>query len=444
MCGPSGGPALNKKGLVTMNGMRAKQDRIGSGARSTSRRHLGTSVQQLGAVLLCLSVLAAACGQAAEPTPEPIPEEAYTSIVSVTGEVLPAASITVSAQAGGTAEEVLVGPGDVVAAGDLLVRLNAAEAELAVARAQVALEAAQTRLALLQARPRPEGIAVAQAQVEAAKPAVDQALARLDQLTAGSLSAEIAAARAQVTQAEIDDLVAYEWHEDTMKCFNVNIPGQEKRQVCPLLGPQEEKARLRMEAAGEALDATEANLHALLNQRDDRIRVVETAVESAKEQQSAAEAQLAQAKVGASAEEIAAAEAAIRQAEVTLEKAQVALQRTEVRAPMGGTVGMVELRAHELVVPGQPLITLGDLDTLRVETTDLDEIDVARVKMGQIVDVTFDALPNQMFTGRVVRISPMAESSAGGVNYTAVIELEELHEAVRWGMTAFVDIEAAS
>jgi len=228
-----------------------------------------------------------------------------------------------------------------------------------------------------------------------------------------------------------------------MKCFNVNIPGQEKRQVCPLLGSQEEKTRLRMGAAGEALDAAEANLYALLNQRDDRVRVAETAVDSAKEQQSAAEAQLAQAKVGASAEEIAAAEAAIRQAEVTLEKAQVALQRTEVRAPMGGTVGMVELRAHELVVPGQPLITLGDLDTLRVETTDLDEIDVARVKMGQIVDVTFDALPNQTFTGRVMRISPMAESSGGGVNYTAVIKLEELHQAVRWGMTAFVDIEAA-
>ncbi|MGD2147193.1 MAG: efflux RND transporter periplasmic adaptor subunit [Anaerolineae bacterium] len=426
-----------------MNGMRAKKDRIGAGARATSRRHRGSSVRRLGALLLLLSGLVVACGGTAEPTPEPIPDEAYTNLVSVTGEVLPAISVTVSAQAGGTAEEVLVGPGDAVAAGDLLVRLNAAEAELAVARAQVALDAAQARVTLLKARPRPEEVAVAQAQVEAAKPAVDQAVARLDQLKAGSLSAEIVAARAQVTLAEIDDLVAYEWHEDTMKCFNVNIPGQEKRQVCPLLGPQEEKARLRMEAAGEALDATEANLYALLNQRDDRIRVAETAVESAKEQQSAAEAQLAQAKVGASAEEIAGAEAAIEQAEVALEKAQVALQRTEVRAPLGGTVGMVELREQELVIPGQPLITLGDLETLRVETTDLDEIDVARVEVGQTVDVTFDALPNQVFTGQVKRISPMAESSGGGVNYTAIIELEELDEAVRWGMTAFVDIEVA-
>ena len=436
-------PPPSKRGLVTMNRMGVEQDRIRRGTRSTSARRFGTGVRRVGALLLCLSVLVTACGQGAEPTPELIPDEAYTNVVSVTGEVLPAASMTVSAQAGGMAEEVLVAPGDVVAAGDLLARLDAAEAELGVARAQVALKAAQTRLALLQARPRPEEVAIAQAQVEAAKPSVDQAVARLGQLEAGSLSAEIAAARAQVTLAEIDDLVAYEWHEDTMNCFNVNIPGKEKQQICPLLGPQEEKARLRMEAAGEALGAAEANLYTLLNQRGDRIRVAETAVDSAKEQQSAAEAQLAQAKVGASAEEIAAAEAAIRQAEVALEKAQVALQRAEVRAPMGGTVGMVELRESELVAPGQPLIVIGDLDTLRVETTDLDEIDVARVEVGQTVDVTFDALPNQVFTGRVKRISPMAESGGGGVNYTAIIELDELHEAVRWGMTAFVDIEVA-
>ena len=87
------------------------------------------------------------------------------------------------------------------------------------------------------------------------------------------------------------------------------------------------------------------------------------------------------------------------------------------------------------------MVTIGDLSTLRVETTDLDEIDVARVDVGQVVDVTFDALPDQVFSGRVTRISPMAEQESGGVNYTAVVELESLDPLIRWGMTAFVDIE---
>jgi multidrug resistance efflux pump len=376
--------------------------------------------------------------------PTPLPEQTFASVVSVTGEVVPAEWATVSAQAGGTAVEVLVEPGDEVAAGDLLVRLDAADAEFAVKRAQVAVEAAQASLAVLQARPRREEVAVAEAQVEATQPAVDQAEARLAQLRAGSLDAEIAAAKAQVTLKEIDELVADEFHDDTMKCFNVKIPGQEKKQICPLLGPTEEKARFRLDAVREESDAARSRLQALIGQRGDRLHAAELAVERAKEQQDAAEAQLAQAKAGGSPEEIAAAEAAIRQAEAALKKAEVALERTAVRAPLGGTVGMVQLRENELVAPGQPLVTVGDLDTLWVETTDLDEIDVARVDVGQAVDVTFDALPDRVFTGLVKRISPMAESDGGGVNYTAIVELEELDPVIRWGMTAFVDIEAGS
>ena len=87
------------------------------------------------------------------------------------------------------------------------------------------------------------------------------------------------------------------------------------------------------------------------------------------------------------------------------------------------------------------LVIVGDLATLRVETTDLDEIDVARVSVGQQVGVTFDALPERVFAGTVTRVSPMATSGSGGVNYTVVIELDDVAPALRWGMTAFVDIE---
>ncbi|MBE9472285.1 MAG: HlyD family efflux transporter periplasmic adaptor subunit, partial [Chloroflexi bacterium] len=75
------------------------------------------------------------------------------------------------------------------------------------------------------------------------------------------------------------------------------------------------------------------------------------------------------------------------------------------------------------------------------ETTDLDETQVARVADDQQAAITFDALPERVFTGHVTRISPMAKPGAGGVNYTVVIELAETDPAILWGMTAFVDIE---
>jgi HlyD family secretion protein len=99
------------------------------------------------------------------------------------------------------------------------------------------------------------------------------------------------------------------------------------------------------------------------------------------------------------------------------------------------------VREGEMLVPGQPVLTVGDLTGLRVETTDLSEVDVARVTVGQPVNVTFDAVKGKTFTGQVARIAPMSSQGQGGVNYTVIVELDQLDPALRWGMTAFTDIE---
>ncbi len=140
-------------------------------------------------------------------------------------------------------------------------------------------------------------------------------------------------------------------------------------------------------------------------------------------------------------EQVAVAEANVALAEAALEAARARLAPHDVSAPFDGTVGAVHVRTGEFVAAGQPLVTLGDLTTLRVETADLDEVDVARVEVGQPATVAFDALPEMVFTGRVVQVAPMASSGGGGVNYTVVIELDQIAPIIRWGMTAFVDIE---
>ena len=86
------------------------------------------------------------------------------------------------------------------------------------------------------------------------------------------------------------------------------------------------------------------------------------------------------------------------------------------------------------------MVGLGDLNQLRVETTDLSEVDVARVRAGQTVKVTFDALPNVAIDGRVTSLAPMSTPGQSGVNFIAIVELDRLHPALRWGMTAFVDM----
>ncbi|MCJ7739594.1 MAG: efflux RND transporter periplasmic adaptor subunit [Anaerolineae bacterium] len=391
------------------------------------------------ACLVALS-LAACSGQVEEPPVSDL-ESDFVPMLSVTGKVVPAVWTSLSSQVSGTVEEVLVTYGDVVAASDLLIRLDSTDAQLAVAQAEAVLGNALAQKALVEAGVRLEQIAVAEAQVESATASLAQSSAERSRFEAGSLEAEIAAARAQVAAAQAEHRAAREMHDDTMKCYDVPQPDGTTRNVCPALGTLEEQARYNMHAAEQALEAAQAQLDALTAGVDDRQRAVNAAVWAASAQRDATQAQLDLLKAGPTDQEIAVADAAVSQARAALDAAGIVLERCEIRAPIGGTVGAVDTRIGEWIVPGQSLVTIGDLTTLRVETTDLDEIDVVQIVEGETVIVTFDALPGQTFDGRVTQIYPMASPGAGGVNYTVLIEVAEMPEQVRWGMTAFVDVE---
>jgi multidrug resistance efflux pump len=148
-------------------------------------------------------------------------------------------------------------------------------------------------------------------------------------------------------------------------------------------------------------------------------------------------------KAGPDPEDVALAEARIDNAQAQLTAAEAALDDLLLLSPFPGTVTELSVKPGEWIAPGQPLLQLADLSELHIETTDLNEIDVARVEIGDAVLVTFDALPGVVLGGKVTRIAPKASAGAG-VNYTVWIELDEIPDALRWGMTAFVDIEVGS
>ncbi len=114
-------------------------------------------------------------------------------------------------------------------------------------------------------------------------------------------------------------------------------------------------------------------------------------------------------------------------------------------APFDGTVGQVPVNEWETVASGELVVALGDMSSLRVEIEDLSETDVGRLQAGQPADITFEAFPGRKVAGRVARISPMNNTKGGGVNYDVVVEFADRDlPALRWGMTAHVDIRVAS
>jgi multidrug resistance efflux pump len=109
-------------------------------------------------------------------------------------------------------------------------------------------------------------------------------------------------------------------------------------------------------------------------------------------------------------------------------------------APFDGTVSDILPNSNEWIAPGQPILLIANLENLQVETTDLSEIDASQVNVGDRVVVTFDALPEYLVDGTVVFIAPKSTEGAG-VNFKVIITMDEVPQEVRWGMTAFVDIE---
>jgi HlyD family secretion protein len=81
---------------------------------------------------------------------------------------------------------------------------------------------------------------------------------------------------------------------------------------------------------------------------------------------------------------------------------------------------------------------LADFSQWVVETDDLTEIEVPEIAVGQMVEVTPDALPELQLSGRVESIGELYEEKRGDVTYTARILLDEGDERLRWGMTVVV------
>ena len=100
------------------------------------------------------------------------------------------------------------------------------------------------------------------------------------------------------------------------------------------------------------------------------------------------------------------------------------------------------VKAGEVATPGQVALVLADFSSWRVETDNLTEIELPSIAVGQLVQVTFDALSDVELAGVVNTISPFFEIKRGDVTYAVEIGLlDETDPRLQWGMTTVVTFE---
>jgi HlyD family secretion protein len=308
-------------------------------------------------------------------------------------------------------EEVNVVVGQTVKKGDVLARLDASELELAVKQAEQSLKSAELALAQLQAPPRPEDIAVAEANLKLAKAQVYAASVgnSAEAVQIAYLNLLLAQNALDQTHRTMDDLVSRGRYADKKA-----LETQEAQQV--------EAARVADLKYHEAQQPPNPN---------------KAAAQMAGVEQ--AQAALDKLKNGPSADDVTIAELQVSQAKAALALAQNNLKDAQIVAPFDGVAAAVNLHVGEPAAGGAPAMTLADMSLFHLDVS-VDEVDVARVAPGQPVTVTLDALPDSFFTGQVDRIAPTASVNAGVVSYAVRITLAATDAPVRAGMTATADI----
>jgi multidrug efflux pump subunit AcrA (membrane-fusion protein) len=377
-----------------------------------------------------LSITACGVGQGqATPTPELDETQDFSSVVSATGIVVPDELVTMTISTAGRVEALLVEEGQSVEIGDVLFRLEGREElQAQLEMAQLELVNAQEDLAdLYESAP----LVAAETSLELANAhdALNDAQRRLTWQQKGNRATNetIEAAKAQLVLAE-------EAVDAANRKFNA-VKDKAKND------PKRAAALVALDQARDRRDAALASLNWYTGEPTDIDQaIMEAEVEVAMERVSQASQKLEQWKDGPDPGELARLEKRLDNAQAQVDAAEAALEKLELEAPFSGTVGELYVHEGEWISPGQPVALLADLSTLKVETTDLNEIDVAQIAIGDRAILTFDAFPELETHGTVTWIAVKASEGAG-VNYRVEIAFDEIPEEVRWGMTAFVDIE---
>ncbi len=363
---------------------------------------------------LIVIALVTACGGAtnpqAKPTVQPtIPAVKASSKIIAEGKVVPVRSANLSMATSGLVAQVPVKEGDRVAAGQALIQLDTKQLDLQLAQADANLASAQAKLAQLKRGPNADELAAAQQAVKSAQAAYD-ALLKPSQNELSALKADVDKAKAAVDQAQ----AAYD---------------QTGGDSNPYAGMMPQRAALQSAWLDyqKALSAYQAKT----NPTDAQIQQALSALQTAKSQL---------AKLTPAPEDIAAAEANVKALQAERDLAADNLARAKLSAPFAGVVASISIKAGEQASAGTPVVQLADVSTWQVDTTDLTEINIVRVREGDAATLTFDAIPELELTGKVARIRALGENRQGDIVYTVTVKPDKSDERLRWNMTAKVSI----
>jgi len=128
-------------------------------------------------------------------------------------------------------------------------------------------------------------------------------------------------------------------------------------------------------------------------------------------------------------------------AQARLDAIQAQIDDLEIKAPFKGNVINLNVQSGEWISMGQPVATLADMSAWFVESTDITELEIVNIDIGDTALIELDAFPGETIRGKVVEIKNFPELKFNDVLYRVRIELPEHNLPLRWKMSVIIKIE---
>ncbi|MBY0224910.1 MAG: efflux RND transporter periplasmic adaptor subunit [Hyphomicrobium sp.] len=127
-------------------------------------------------------------------------------------------------------------------------------------------------------------------------------------------------------------------------------------------------------------------------------------------------------------------------ARAALELAKTRLDKHLLRAPFDGIAGVRNVSVGAFVAVGTPVVNIEKIDGLKVDFK-VPEIYLTSISVGQVVDVTVDALPGRTFAGKIYAVNPLIDVNGRALQVRARLDNEDL--VLRPGLFARILIKGA-
>jgi HlyD family secretion protein len=306
-----------------------------------------------------------------------------TEPLKVSG-IIEADEIRLGSRVGGRVAAIHIAEGDSVSEGQVLVELDPFDLRARLEEADADLARAEAELSRLEAGFREEEIAQAKAKR-------DRLEASLEMLIDGPREEDIAAARARLQLAEAELERAQSRHARVTEAAQRDAANEEE-----------------IDDAVRSLKVTQASV----NLRQEELRKLE--VGTRKEEIAEGRAQLAEAEAalrlqvnGYRPEEIAEARAAVAAARQRANIIQQQIDELTIRSPADGVIETMDLQVGDLVPANAPALSMVDRRELWIRAYVPEKY--LDFTLGEIVDVTIDAWPDERFAGRIGYIARQGE-----------------------------------